>query len=168
MRVDGKGRRCQVSERRRRHSLGDDAHLIRADLFNAIDPADKPRSHILIARIGGEAQRVDHVVGIESGAVMKSDPFTQLEFQRFVVYPAPGGCQLTLKFTGVGIAIDQRVPDRMRKRLGGTATAKVFIEARKRLLGCKANGVVFLVRECGRCERGCSQQRGSDDEPESG
>ena len=65
----------------------------------------------LLAGFDDEVERVDDVVGVELLAVVELDALAQLELERLVVDPLPGGRKLALVLVGLGIAIDQRVPD---------------------------------------------------------
>jgi hypothetical protein len=50
--------------------------------------------------VGDVVQRVDHVVGGELVAVVELHAAAQVEFQRLVVDPAPGGGELALVLVG--------------------------------------------------------------------
>ena len=81
------------------------------ELLDPVDPLDVLQGGGLVLGLGNEVQRIDDVIGVELGAVVKFDALAQLDLEGLVVEPFPGGGKLSLVFAGSRIAIDERVPD---------------------------------------------------------
>ena len=106
----------------------------------------------LVVRVGDEVERVDDIVGVEFLAVVELDALAQLEFERLVVDPFPGGRELALVFVGLGVAVDQRVPDVVAEDHADAHVVEVGIDVLQHLVVAEADRVVLLAGERGCCD----------------
>jgi hypothetical protein len=67
--------------------------------------------HDLVGGVGHEVQGEDHSIGIELFAVVELHALTQLEFKRAIVDLLPAARQIADVFIGLGVTVDQGVPD---------------------------------------------------------
>jgi hypothetical protein len=145
MRVDHDGA-GQIFDRGRKRPPGDDAHAVGVELLGAVDPVDVALGGGLVVRLGDEIQRIDHVVGVELGTVVELHAPAQLELERLLVDPFPGGRELPLVLVGLGIAIDQRVPHLMGQDHADAHVVEIGIGVVENLVVGDAERVVLLGR----------------------
>src|SRR5207302_1999666 len=101
----------KILDRSRERRFTDDADLVLVELVDPVDPLDVLLVDGPVFGPRDVGQRIDHVVGVERGAVVKLDTLAQLQFECLVIDPLPGGRKLPAIFSGPGITIDQCVPD---------------------------------------------------------
>ncbi len=154
-------RACQILDRRRKRPSRHDANAIGLELFRMIDPVDVALRRRLVLRLGDEIQGVDHVVGVEGGAVMKLDALAQLELERLLVDPFPGSRELALVLVALGTAIDQRVPYLLREDHADAHIVEIGIGVVEHLVVGNAQRVVLTSRHR-RCRRNSAGRERSD------
>jgi hypothetical protein len=86
-------------------------------------------------------------VGVEVLAIVELDALAQLELQRLVVDPLPGGGELALVLVGLGVAVDQGIPDIGSKNDAEAHIVEIGIDVLDHLVVGEPDRVVPLVRE---------------------
>ena len=135
----------EVFQRRGKRFLHFDADLELIDLLGGRDPVDVLLRGRLVLRFGHEIELVHHVVGVEGLAVVEFHSAAQIEFERGVVYPAPGGRKRRLVFVGLRVAVDQRVPDVVRQDHADAHVVEISVQALRTLVGGEPDRVFALA-----------------------
>ena len=158
VRVDGH-RAGDVFQRRGEGRLEMNAHLVLIDLLGRLHPADIGHVEDLVGGINDEVERVDHVVRIEGLPVVERDALTQIELEGELVDPAPRGRKPCPVFEGVGIALDELIPDHSCRKDAFPAGVEIGVRNIERLVPGDGEGVVLLASERRRCQQRHAQHR---------